>query len=355
MAARTLGYRIEALDPDPACAARSVLDRCIAASFDDVEAAEGLARGCDVVTLEIEKIGLDSLRAASRFAPVRPSAEVLEIVQDRGRQKIWLESHGFPVGPWRLASTSVQLQEAIAGLGGRCYVKATAGGYDGRSQVEVGGPSEATAAWTALGEAPCAVERALDLDAEISVLVARRPGGEMAVYPPSLNHHEARILEWAVLPGPIPHVVAAGAVEVACGIAEEIGLVGLLAVEFFHQAGGSLVVNELAPRPHNTFHTTEVACVTSQFEQVVRAVCDLPLGSVEVMRPGAIVNLLGDLWLGGAPPPFEKVLELPGVGLHLYGKHTPRAGRKMGHLSAVAATAEEAVALARLAKERLSR
>ena len=355
MAARTLGYRIEALDPDPACAARSVVDRCVAASFEDAEAAVDMARGCDVVTLEIEKIGLESLRAASRLAPVRPSAEVLEIVQDRGRQKIWLERHGFPVGPWRLASSSVQLQEAIAGLGGRCFVKAAAGGYDGRSQVEVAGSSEAAEAWKALGEGPCAVEKALDLDAEISVLVARRPGGEMAVYPPSLNHHEARILEWAVLPGPIPRAIADSALQIARGIAGEIGLVGLLAVEFFHQKGGALVVNELAPRPHNTFHTTEVACVTSQFEQVVRAVCDLPLGSVEVMRPGAIVNLLGDLWLGGAPPAFEKVLELPGVGLHLYGKHTPRAGRKMGHLSAVAATAEEAVALARLAKERLSR
>ena len=355
MAARTLGYHVEALDPDPSCAARFVVDQCHTAMFDDADAAAVLAKGCDVVTLEIEKISLASLEAAARYAPVRPGSAVLAVIQDRGRQKSWLESHRFPVGPWRLARTAADVEAAVEALGGRCFVKATSGGYDGRGQVETSSASEAPAAWAALGEEPCAVEKRLDLEAEISVLVARRPSGAMAIYPPSLNHHEERILEWAVMPGPIPRGVARHAEELAADIATALGVAGLLAVELFLQKDGSLVVNELAPRPHNTFHTTEVACITSQFEQVVRAVCDLPLGSVEVMRPGAIVNLLGDLWANGEPPAFDAALALPGVSLHLYGKRAARSGRKMGHLSAVASTADEAVALVRRAKGLLKR
>jgi 5-(carboxyamino)imidazole ribonucleotide synthase len=355
MAARTLGYDVEVLDPDPSCAARFVVDQCHTAAFDDAGAASVLAKGCDVVTLEIEKISLASLEAAARHAPVRPGATVLAVIQDRGRQKSWLEGHGFPVGPWRLARTAAELGTAIGALGGRCFVKAVSGGYDGRSQVETSDDSGAAAAWAALGEGPCAVEKGLDLAAEISVLVARRPSGPLAVYPPSLNHHEKRILDWAVMPGPIPRAVAHRAEALAAEIATALGVEGLLAVEYFLLKDGSLVVNELAPRPHNTFHTTEVACVTSQFEQLVRAVCDLPLGSVEVTRPGAIVNLLGDLWVDGRTPAFDAALALPGVRLHLYGKRGARPGRKMGHLSAVAATADEAVALVKRAKELLVR
>ena len=353
MSARTLGYNVEALDPDPDCAARFVVDQCHTAGFHDAEAASVLAKGCDVVTLEIEKISLASLDAAARYAPVRPGSAVLSVIQDRCRQKSWLEGRGFPVGPWRLARSRGEAAAAVEALGGRCFVKAASGGYDGRGQVETSSASEAPAAWSALGEETCAVEKALDLDKEISVLAARSPSGAMAVYPPSLNHHEARILEWAVMPGPIPRGVARQAETLAREIAAALGVEGLLAVEFFLQKDGSLVVNELAPRPHNTFHTTEVACVTSQFEQAVRAVCGLPLGSVEVTRPGAIVNLLGDLWAEGEPA-FDAALALPGVRLHLYGKRAARPGRKMGHLSAVAATADEAVALVRRAKELLT-
>jgi 5-(carboxyamino)imidazole ribonucleotide synthase len=354
MAARTLGYQVEALDPDPDCAARFVVDQCHTASFGDAGAAAVMAKGCDVVTLEIEKVALASLDAAAHYAPVRPGSAVLAVIQDRGRQKSWLEGHGFPVGPWRLARSAEELAEALQALGGRCFVKAVSGGYDGRGQAETDDPSRASDVWADLGEEPCAVEKGLDLEAEISVLVARSPSGRTAVYPPSLNHHEARILEWAVMPGPIPHAVARLAEGLAVEIATALDVAGLLAVEFFLQRDGSLVVNELAPRPHNTFHTTEVACVTSQFEQVVRAVCDLPLGSVEVTRPGAIVNLLGDLWTKGDPA-FGAALALPGVRLHLYGKRAARPGRKMGHLSAVASTADEAVALVRRAKEALTR
>jgi 5-(carboxyamino)imidazole ribonucleotide synthase len=344
MAARPLGYHIHALDPDPSCAARFVVERCLTAAFDDDFAAADLARHCAVVTLEIEKISQASLAAAGRYAPVRPSAEVLAVIQDRGRQKAWLEARGFPLGPSRLCSSAAELAAAVAALGS-CFAKSCTGGYDGRGQAQLSDPAEAEAAWKELGAAPCVVEKALDLEAELSVLVARSPSGQMAVYPPSHNHHEKRILDWCVMPGPLSPKLSREAMEIAQGIAEALKVEGLLAVELFLLPTGALTVNELAPRPHNSFHTTEVACATSQFEQAVRAICDLPLGSVEVIRPAAIVNLLGDLWLEERAPAFERVLSLPGVRLHLYGKRVARPGRKMGHLSAIAATPEEATAL----------
>jgi 5-(carboxyamino)imidazole ribonucleotide synthase len=353
MAARSLGYHINVLDPDPSCASRFVVERCIAASFDDVDAAADLARHCQVVTLEIEKISTASMEAAAHFAPVRPSKAVLEVVQDRGAQKAWLVAHGFPVGPHRLARSEAELSAALSELGGAAYVKVCRGGYDGRGQVQVEGPGEARSAWAALGGAPSVVEAALAIKEELSVLVARRPSGEVALYPPALNHHQRRILAWSVLPAPIPAAVADEATAIARRLAETLQIEGLLVVELFRLGDGTLLVNELAPRPHNTFHATEVACLTSQFEQLVRAVCDLPLGSSEVLRPAAIMNLLGDLWLGPKPPSFESALALPGVRLHLYGKRVASPGRKMGHLSAAGRSPEEAVERVQEAYRRL--
>ena len=212
----------------------------------------------------------------------------------------------------------------------------------------------ANAAWDDLKCDAAVVESALDLEAEISILVARRPSGETAVFPPSLNHHTNRILEYSVMPAPISAKIAKRAVEIAREIAEALKLEGLLVVEFFITTDGELLVNELAPRPHNTFHGTEVGCLTSQFEQAVRAVCDLPLGSTELTRPVAIYNLLGDLWTGDAPPAFERALALPGVRVHLYGKREARPGRKMGHLSAVGDSAKHAVERVTLAKKSLT-
>jgi len=344
LAARTLGFQVQALDPDPTCPAQSVVDRCITAAFSDTAAAEELARGCDTVTLEIEKVALSTLEAVARHTSMRPSADVLRVVQHRGRQKGWLARGGFPLGPWREAHSADELAQAIQALGGRCFVKSSEGGYDGRGQVEVKAASEASVAWKELGESPVVVEAALDLKSELSVLVARSPKGETAVYPPAYNHHEERILAWSLLPGPLPPQVAARATELARAITESLQVEGLLVVEMFLLADGSVLVNEVAPRPHNSFHATEVACLTSQFEQAVRAVCNLPLGSVEVVRPAAIVNLLGDLWLKEGGPRFEQVLAMPGVRLHLYGKRDARKGRKMGHLSAVGTTPEDALA-----------
>jgi 5-(carboxyamino)imidazole ribonucleotide synthase len=360
MAARGMGYRILVLDPDPACPARFVVDGCIEAGWDDSREAANLARGCDVVTLEIEQISPGSMEAAASYAPARPSGAMLAVIQDRIEQKDWLRRHGFPVGEYRAVRSLDELREAVAALGGKCFCKSATGGYDGRGQGKVGFrhgvavEDEIRAAWEALGERAGVAEKAVDLEREISVLVARAPNGEVKVYPPALNHHEEQILAWSVIPAPIPAEMEQGAREIAAAIADTFQLEGILAVEMFCTKDGELLVNELAPRPHNSYHASERACVTSQFEQLVRAVCDLPLGGVEIVQPTAIVNLLGEIWLEGdgaaRVPNFDAALAVSGVRLHLYEKHRPRKGRKMGHLSAVGATADEAVALVLKAK-----
>jgi 5-(carboxyamino)imidazole ribonucleotide synthase len=362
MAARGMGYRILVLDPDPGCPARFVVDGCIEAAWDDSRGAAMLARGCDVVTLEIEQIGEHSMASAATFCPVRPSGALLAIVQDRIEQKNWLRKHGFPVGDYRAVRSLDELRAAIHQLGGKCFCKSATGGYDGRGQGKVGfgAPADDSAirgAWEALGQGPGVVEKAIELEREISVMVARSPSGEVKVYPAAWNHHENQILVWSVIPAAIPTEMEDQARQIAAEIADTFQLEGLLAVEMFVTNGGELLVNELAPRPHNSYHESERACVTSQFEQAIRAVCDLPLGDVDVVQPAAIANLLGDLWLNpdGSPrqPAFDKALAVPGVRLHLYEKLKPRKGRKMGHLSAVGATVEEAVTLVLKAKASL--
>ena len=352
LAARVLGYHVIILDPDPKCAAGAVADRVIAAKFDDVAAATELARACDVITVEIEKIGAEAMAAASAIVPVRPGGNVLHIIQDRARQKRWLAERDFPLGPYWVADTPGELADAMRKAGANAFVKSAFGGYDGRGQARTDPDDDAAAIWSSLGSSTCVVEKALDLEGEISVMVARRPDGSCATFPPALNHHVNGVLDWSVIPAPVPEAVASEAIRVALGIAERMDLVGLLAVEMFVLRDGALVVNELAPRPHNSFHHTELASLTSQFEQGIRAVCDLPLGATESMRPAAIANLFGDLWLHGAAPRWEEALAMPAVRLHLYGK-SPRPGRKMGHVGAVALTADNAVALAIEARTRL--
>jgi 5-(carboxyamino)imidazole ribonucleotide synthase len=350
MAAREMGFRVRVLDPDPNCAARFLVDEQVVAPFDDQDAAVRLAGACNVLTLEIEKIGTAGLRRAAEIVPVRPGAAVLDIIQDRVAQKTWLDRTGFPVGAYQVATTEAEIAAALQQLG-PSIVKAARGGYDGRGQFEAAGPGDAPAAHQSLAGEACVVERALPIEREISVMVARRPNGDTAVYPPALNHHEQRILAWSVLPAPIDPHLASRAEEIARGIAAALSIEGLVCVELF-VVDGDLLVNELAPRPHNSYHASVVGSATSQFEQHVRAVCDLPLGSTRSIRPAAIANLLGDAWAGGEPA-FERALELPGVRVHLYGKAGARPGRKMGHLSATADTPEAAVALVKEAKARL--
>ena len=356
MAARGMGYRIQVLDPDPACPARFVVDGCIEAGWDDTREAANLARGCDVVTLEIEQISIASMDAAAGFAPVRPGSATLAIIQDRIAQKDWLQRNGFPIGAYRAVRSLDELRTAVAVLGGRCFCKSAQGGYDGRGQGKVGFRADASpeiredeirGAWEALGEGPGVAEQAIELEREISVLVARSPSGEVLVYPAAWNHHEHQILAWSVIPAPISSSMEAEARKIAEAIADTFQLEGILAVELFVTVEGRLLVNELAPRPHNSYHASERACVTGQFEQLVRAVCDLPLGAVDVVQPAAIANLLGEIWTNpdgtAREPHFDRALAVPGVRLHLYEKLRPRKGRKMGHLSAVGVTADEAV------------
>ncbi len=353
MAARSLGYGVRVLDPDPHCAASAVADEVIVSAFDDPEGAAALATGCAVVTYEIEKIAAEALAAVERHCPLRPSRKLLELVQDRLVQKEWLAAQGFPVGPYRAVATALEVEQAVRELGpGR--LKARWGGYDGRSQAAVRTPADAVAAFGSLGAAPCVCEQELTLLRELSVLVARREaedGAEVKVFPVAENWHEAAQLTFSVLPAELEPQVAAAAQELGRRIADATGLCGILAIEFFVTPQG-LLVNELSPRPHNTFHATETACLTSQFEQLVRAVCCLPLGSTDVLRPTALANLLGDLWLGERPPRLDRALALPGVYLTLYGKE-PRRGRKIGHLLAVGHTPAEALALVREARARL--
>ena len=341
MAARSMGYDVHVLDPDPDCAAAPIASVLVTAPLDDPDAAARLARGCDVITIEIERVARESIEAAARFCPVRPGAEPLYIVQDRARQKDWLSGAGFPVAPYRVARSAADCALAVREHG-PSIAKTCVGGYDGRGQARIESEADAERGWLALGADRLVVERRVDIAYELSVLVARLPGGADAVFPVALNHHDHGVLTWSVLPAPIEPRLEREARDLGRAVAAALGIEGLLAVEMFVLRDGSLVVNELAPRPHNTFHATERGSVTSQFEQCVRAACALPLGDPSSIAPAAIVNLLGDVWLRPSPPDFARALTLPGVRLHLYGKSQARAGRKMGHLSAVGDSADAA-------------
>lgn len=357
MAARTMGYRVRVMDPEPACPASFIADETIVGRWDDVAAARRLATGADAVTLEIEQIGVDALSAVAQIAPLRPGVEPIRIIQDKTLQKTWLADKGFPVGPFRVTHSEAELHEAVAALGGRVFLKIGRGGYDGRGQARIGLDAPATeeaitAAWQSIGAHAAVVEQALDLECEISVMAARNPSGEVRSFPAARNHHENQILAWSVLPAGVPPMLELKAEALAAAIIEQLGLEGMLCVEIFVTRQGELLVNELAPRPHNSYHQSERGCVTSQFEQAVRTTCNLPLGDTSLITPAAIVNLLGDVWLDGVPN-FAAALAVPGVRLHLYEKHTPRAGRKMGHLSATGSTADEALDRVLDAKRRL--
>ena len=344
IAARSLGYKIQVMDPDPFCPARFVVDACFEGSWRDEQVAADLARNSDVVTLEIEQVSLACLDAARVFAPVRPGADLMRIVQDRIEQKHWLSMHGFPLGTYKSVRSLSDIPSAFAELGPDLYLKKARGGYDGRSQIHTSSASEQTLveAWTSLGSEPCVAEKAIPYEMEISILVARSGAGEVKIFPTARNHHVNQVLAWSVIPSSVPENLEKSAGEIGRNIADLMMLEGVLTVEMFLTKGGELLVNELAPRPHNSYHASERACSTSQFEQVIRAICNLPLGDVELIRPAAISNILGDLWLDGQPR-FAEALAVPGVHLHLYEKQTPRRGRKMGHLSASGLTNEQAL------------
>jgi 5-(carboxyamino)imidazole ribonucleotide synthase len=357
MAARTMGYHVRVMDPEQSCPASFVVDETIVGKWDDADAAHRLADGADAVTLEIEQIGIDALQRVANIAPLRPGVEPIRIIQDKTLQKPWLAEHGFPAGPFRVVRSEEELHAAVPALDNRVFLKIGRGGYDGRGQARIGLDQPATpvsiaAAWKSLGGNACVAEQALDLAIEISVMAARNPSGEVRSFPAARNHHENQVLAWSVLPAGISPELEERAERLAREISAGLGIEGMLCVEMFVTKQGELFVNELAPRPHNSYHQSERGCVTSQFEQAVRAALNLPLGDTSLISPCAIVNLLGDVWLDGEPD-FAAAMEVPGVRVHLYEKLSARAGRKMGHLSSVGATAEEALERVLDAKQRL--
>lgn len=341
--ARQLGYRVHALDPNANCAVAPLVDRMIVAPFTDEVAAAQLADGCDVVTLDLEHVPASLLSAISKRTKVRPGAHALHVIQDRGRQKQWLSDHGFPVGPFRVAEGAKELGDALRELPGSCFVKAARGGFDGRGQSKASLHSDPAQVLAEVGAERVSVELGLTLKAELSVLVARRPSGDAVVYPAALNHHESGILAYSLLPAPLPERIVATASRIALDVTRALDIVGLCAVEMFLLADDTLLINELAPRPHNSYHGSDRACETGQFEQHVRAVFDLPLGPVDIVRPTAMANLLGEVWLGAQPPCFQRALEISGVRAQLYGKGTPKPGRKLGHLTAIGSNVEQAL------------
>ena len=291
MAARTMGYKVRVMDPEPACPASFVADETIVGKWDDVEAARRLASGAGAVTLEIEQIGVDALSNVAQIAPLRPGVEPIRIIQDKTLQKMWLAESGFPVGPFRVICEEMDLHNAVPSLGGRVFLKVGRGGYDGRGQARIGFDQSASeddirAAWHSIGARPAVAEKALELEREISVMAARNPSGEVRSYPAARNHHENQILAWSVLPAGIPADLETRAEALAASIIEKLGIEGMLCVEMFITRQGELLVNELAPRPHNSYHQSERACVTSQFEQAVRAACNLPLGDTALDHTG---------------------------------------------------------------------
>lgn len=361
MAARRLGYRFAVLAPGDAPPAAAVADEHLSADLDDADAMRAFAASVDVVTFEFENVSSEALAAAAEVGVVRPSPRALHLTQHRGREKAFLSSEGLPTAAFRLLDGVEGLPQAVEEIGLPCVVKTAGFGYDGKGQVVVHTAEEAGAAVTTLaGVGPVVVEELVDLAAELSVVVARDPNGEMASFAPFVNRHRDQVLDVTVAPfvtagtgwGPVGTDVAAAASEAADVVASRLGLVGVCCVEFFLTRGGVLLVNEVAPRPHNSGHLTIEAAVTSQFEQQARAVCGLPLGDTGLTRPAAMANLLGDLWSGGVPD-FAAALRVPGINLHVYGKADARPGRKMGHLTALADSAEEAEGLVTEARRAL--
>jgi 5-(carboxyamino)imidazole ribonucleotide synthase len=335
--ARQMGYRIVVLDPSPRCPTAQVSDGVVVGTLDDAEAAKHLARQVDVITLDTEHVPADVLDQLEAIVPVRPGARVLRTIQDRLVQKQFLDRIGLPQTPWADATISgaagaaSDLDAALAKVGRPAILKVRRAGYDGKGQVRIDPGTDAAAQLALLRGEPAVVEQLVPFVREISVILARGLGGEIRIYPLAENVHRRHILHTTRAPAPMPEAERARAEAIAVSVAEALGHVGVMAVEMFELADGTLLVNEIAPRTHNSGHYTYGACATSQFEQHVRAVCGLPLGDPRALSPAVMVNLIGDLWAAG-PPAWHHVLAVPEARLHLYGKDAPAPGRKMGHV-----------------------
>lgn len=351
LAARTMGYRTTVLEPDPGSPAGAVADVHLVAAYDDPAALEQLAATCAVVTTEFENAPAEAMAQLAARIPVRPSPAALATTQDRIAEKQFLDDIGVGVAPYVVIVTDADLADA-AGFSFPAILKTARLGYDGKGQIRCAYATDLAAAWDELGRVPCVLEQRLPLDRELSLVLARTADGRVACYPVSQNQHVHGILDVSYTPANLPGTAPADAAELCTYIAEELQFVGVMAVEMF-VVGRDVLVNELAPRPHNSGHYTLDACLTSQFEQQVRAICGLALGDTKLVVPGvAMVNLLGQLWADGEPQ-WQNVLGNSAAHLHLYGKSEPRAGRKMGHLTVTTGTAMGATSLARRLRKQL--
>ena len=353
LAAGRLGYRVHTYSPESDSPTGHVADAEIVGSYDDVEALRRFADGVDVVTFEFENVPSASAAAIAERALVRPDGSVLHTTQHRGREKGFLSRAGLPVAPYALVDSLDDLRAALARLGLPAILKTASFGYDGKGQARIDRAEDAVAAWDRLGRQPAVLEAFVDFERELSVVAARGIDGRIAHYGVIENTHARHILDVSVAPARVPPQVERDALGIARAALEALDGVGVLCVELFLTRDGRVLVNELAPRTHNSGHLTIDACATSQFEQQLRAVCGLPLGATDLVRPAAMANLLGDLWQDGEPR-WADALARPGIRLHLYGKRDAKPGRKMGHLTALADTPEDAAALVREARTALT-
>ncbi len=352
IAARRMGYRVHVLSPDDDTPTGQVADAEIRCSYDDLDAVGQFARSVAAVTFEFENVPFATAEMAARFAPVRPAGRVLHTTQNRLREKTFLRDAGLPVTPFAAVRSRSDIDEAIAAMGLPAVMKTASWGYDGKGQCRVESREQVGQAWDTLGGGDVVLERWIDFASELSVVGARGMNGELACFDPITNIHRNHILDVSLSPAGVQPQVAMEAMELTQSVMIQLDVVGVLCVEFFLTRQGQLLINELAPRPHNSGHLTIDAHVACQFEQQVRAVCGLPLGSTKQLQPAAMVNLLGDLWSDGEPA-WERACSMPDIKLHLYGKREARPGRKMGHLTALASTAEAAAKLALEARRQL--
>lgn len=354
IAARRMGYRVHTFSPATDTPTGQVADVEIRASYEDLPAVRRFAAAVDVVTFEFENVLAATAEAAAEFAPVRPGGTVLHTTQHRLREKNFLAAKGLPVTPYRPVSSLADLEAGLAEFGYPAILKTAGFGYDGKGQTRINHPAEAAPALAAADTQEMVLEAFVDFACELSVVAARGIDGSFVHWGVIENSHHHHILDLSLAPARIEPAIGSEAIAITREVLEQLGVVGVLCVEFFLTPDGRLLINELAPRPHNSGHLTFDACVTSQFEQQLRAVCGLPLGSTELLRPAAMANLLGDLWQDGEPD-WSAACGFDQVKLHLYGKLEPKAGRKMGHLTAMASSVDAAAALVLAARRALHR
>lgn len=354
IAARTMGYEVVVLDPDKESPAGKLATTHICADYADKAALDKIAKSCDAITTEFENVPASTLEALAKTKPVRPGAKAISIAQDRIQEKNFLKDNGFNTAPFAVINSLEDLKNSIGKIGTPAILKVSRFGYDGKGQFGINAESDIEKAWETLEGEACVLEQRMPLDIEVSVVLARSTESEIITYPVAENIHEGGILDVSVVPARIDSALEEKVIKMAKDIASALDYVGVMAVEFFI-SNGELLVNEIAPRPHNSGHYTLDACMTDQFEQQVRAVCGLPLGETTLLSPVVMINMLGNIWHGGNAPKWQKLLDHPNVKLHLYGKHEARPGRKMGHFNVLASNIDDALNLANDLKVQLSK